>query len=278
MYIKLTIPERLKGLRVERHLTLEQLAAQTGLSKAALGNYETDDYKDVSPSAITTLAQFYGVSADYLLGLTEQKHHPNTEIESLHLSDGMIDLLKSEKINNRLLCEIALHPDFQRLMTDMEIYVDRLASTQIDNLNVYMDTARSEVAKKYHPDENELYNRTMELAHIHEDEYFSYVLRDDLVSILQDIRESHIPDTLTAPETSPASDFQKKIEEVLAAKGSMEETQVRSLCADLGFDYDEMTPEQFVSLIEFFRQFPLLDTGMNRRGKASPRKKKKRKK
>ena len=37
MQVKLTIQERLKDLRVERDLTLEQLAEQTGLSKSALG-------------------------------------------------------------------------------------------------------------------------------------------------------------------------------------------------------------------------------------------------
>ena len=74
MYAKLTIPERLKDLRVvDKHLTLEQLAEQTGLSKSALGKYETDDYKDISPFAIATLADFYGVSADYLMGLTDNK-------------------------------------------------------------------------------------------------------------------------------------------------------------------------------------------------------------
>ena len=41
MYAKLSIPERLKDLRVvDKHLTLEQLAEQTGLSKSALGKYE----------------------------------------------------------------------------------------------------------------------------------------------------------------------------------------------------------------------------------------------
>lgn len=36
MYTKLSIPERLKDLRVvDKHLTLEQLAEQTGLSKSA---------------------------------------------------------------------------------------------------------------------------------------------------------------------------------------------------------------------------------------------------
>ena len=46
MYTKLSIPERLKDLRVvDKHLTLEQLAEQTGLSRSALGKYESDDIR-----------------------------------------------------------------------------------------------------------------------------------------------------------------------------------------------------------------------------------------
>ncbi len=73
MYIKLTIQERLKDLRTEQKLTLEQLAEKTGISKSALGKYETEEYKDMSPFNLVTLSNFYGVSTDYLLGLTEQK-------------------------------------------------------------------------------------------------------------------------------------------------------------------------------------------------------------
>ncbi len=45
--MELSIPERLKDLRVERGLTLEQLAEQTHLSKSALGSYEGDNFKDI---------------------------------------------------------------------------------------------------------------------------------------------------------------------------------------------------------------------------------------
>ena len=41
--MELSIQERLKDLRVERGLTLEQLAEQTHLSKSALGSYEGDE-------------------------------------------------------------------------------------------------------------------------------------------------------------------------------------------------------------------------------------------
>lgn len=49
MQPKLTIQERLKDLRVERSLTLEQLSAETGISKSALGN--------TKPMILRTLAR-----------------------------------------------------------------------------------------------------------------------------------------------------------------------------------------------------------------------------
>ncbi len=49
MNVALTIQEKLKDLRVENSLTLEQLEKQTGISKSALGNYETEDYKSAIP-------------------------------------------------------------------------------------------------------------------------------------------------------------------------------------------------------------------------------------
>ena len=54
----LTIQERLKDLRVERGLTLEQLAGETGLSKSALGSYESEDYKDIAITPSTVWLTF----------------------------------------------------------------------------------------------------------------------------------------------------------------------------------------------------------------------------
>lgn len=73
MYDKLTIQERIRDLRYEKRLTLEELSDKIGLSKSALGSYESNDTKDISHYAIMQLAKFYGVTTDYLLGLSEQK-------------------------------------------------------------------------------------------------------------------------------------------------------------------------------------------------------------
>ena len=57
---KMTIQERLKDLRLERHLKLEELATATGISKSALGSYENEEYKEISHGSLVTLAKFYG--------------------------------------------------------------------------------------------------------------------------------------------------------------------------------------------------------------------------
>ena len=211
MYTKLSIPERLKDLRVvDKHLTLEQLAEQTGLSRSALGKYESDDYKDISPFAIATLAEFYGVSTDYLMGLSENKNHPNTELQSLHLSDDMVELLSSGRINNRLLCELATHPNFQRLMTDMEIFIDRIADMRVEQMNLILEATRQAVISSHAPGEHDLYMRTLELGQIQESDFFSHVLHDDLDSIVRDIREAHLKDKTTADPQPTLEDVKEE--------------------------------------------------------------------
>ena len=69
-------------------------------------SYCTLSFKDISPFSMVELAKFYSVSTDYLLGLTEQKNHPNTELDALHLGDDAIEVLRTGKFNHRLLSEL----------------------------------------------------------------------------------------------------------------------------------------------------------------------------
>ena len=270
MQPKLTIQERLKDLRVERGLTLEQLSAETGISKSALGKYEADDFKDISPFSMVELAKFYGVSTDYLLGLTEQKNHPNTELDALHLGDDAIEVLKTGKFNHRLLSELICHKDFQRFMLDTEIYVDRIADMRVNDMNAVLEAVRQMALMKNSGDENELYLRTLEVAQIREDEYFGCLIADDLKGILRDIRERHRPDTMTADETSFAVTVQEQLQEAMNFEGSSEEKKARSFLATLGIDYDKLSKEQFVTLIEILKLSKHMKSHMSQRGKARP--------
>ena len=269
MQPKLTIQERLKDLRVERSLTLEQLSAETGISKSALGKYEADDFKDISPFSMVKLAKFYGVSTDYLLGLTEQKNHPNTELEALHLGDDAIEVLRTGKFNHRLLSELICHKDFQRFMLDTEIYVDRIADMRVNDMNAVLEAVRQMTLMKNGGEEKDLHLRTLEVAQIREDEYFGSLIAGDLKDILRDIRSEHRPDTMTADETSLVATVQGQLQDAMNFEGSVEEKKAKALLATLGIDYDAITMEQFVNLIEVLKLSKHLKTPISQRGKTT---------
>ena len=271
MQPKLTIQERLKDLRVvDFHLTLEELAERTGLSRSALGKYESDATgKDISPFAILTLAKFYGVSTDYLLGLTENKNHPNTELDALHLGDDAITVLTTGNFNHRLLSEMICHKDFQRMMLDAEIYVDRIADMRIANMNAALEAVRQSVIQKKGNDQEDLYLRTLELAQVQEDEYFGHVISEDLTGILRDIRDMHRKDATTADESCAALDVQKQLQAAIDYEGSAEEKKARLFLANLGIDYDALTMEQFANLVEVLKLSKHMKSPISQRGKGT---------
>ena len=95
----INIQERLKDLRTERHLKLEELAELTEILKSSPNSYENDDKKEISHKSILKLAEFYDVSMDYLLCVTENRSCPNAGLTELNLSDDMVELvLCQEKV------------------------------------------------------------------------------------------------------------------------------------------------------------------------------------
>ncbi len=265
---KLRMHERFEELRKKQQLTLEQLAEQTSLSKSALGSYEMEGQKDISHYSVVKLAEFYGVTTDYLLGLSDMENHPNADLNDLHLSDEMIELLKSGKINNRLLCEIAGHERFQRFMIDLEIYVDRIANMRIYDINAMLAAERKAVMERKGLDDSDLYMRTLELAQVDEDDYFARTIFEDLRPIIRDIREIHKSDTTIADMISPAEESLRQAESVLNCEGSSEEKQVRILLSQLGIDYDALTKDEFVTLIGILNKSKYVKRHSSKRGKS----------
>ena len=267
MQVRLTIGERLKDLRVERKLTLEELADEVGISKSALGKYESDNGKDISPYSIMQLAEYYGVSCDYLMGRTETKNHPNTTLHELHLSDGAIDVLKTGNFNHCLLSEIICHKDFQTMMLDAEIYVDQIVDMRIHDMNAVLEAVRHMALAKHKGEGEDLHLRTLAVAQVQEEEYFGHVVSRDLSAILHDIRDAHKTDTTTADQTSTAAQVHQQLEDAINFEGSNEEKKARALLATFGIDYDAITMDQFINLIDVLKLSKHMGSPISQRGK-----------
>ena len=265
--MELSIQERLKDLRVERGLTLEQLAEQTHLSKSALGSYEGDKFKDISHYALIELAKFYEVTVDYLLGRSQTKNHPNADLADLRLSDDMIDLLKNGRIDTALFCELATHRDFVKLLADIEIYVNGVAAGQIQNLNAWVDVARAEIMEKYQPGEHDKTAYLLKASHVQEGEYFSRRVHDDIDGIMEDIKEAHRGRAESAPKNSVVTELKKDLDEVANFKGSRLEQWLLIYCKQNRLPYHKLTEEEKQWLIRIGSKSDFMKSHIQQRGK-----------
>lgn len=271
MQIKLTTGERLTDLRREHNLTLEQVAEQTGIVKSTLSNYENDRKPDVNLNALEKLAALYHVDMGYLLGLTENKDHVDTNLADLHLSDQALEVLTSGQINNRLLSELIVHPEFSRLMADLEIYVDGVVSMQIRNLNTLLESARTAIIEKYHPKEDNTL-LTLKAAQIDEDEYFARVVSEDVERILKELKEAHSRDQGSAATDDSAVSLKEYIENISGTEGSDFQKWIMIFCKQLHLPYNKLTEDEKRWLVQISRKSGLLRSGTSQRGR-HPRKK-----
>ena len=66
------LAERLVSLRSERKLSRREVAAATGITERTYQRYENSE-RDPSAPVLLALAEYYHVSADYLLGRTDRQ-------------------------------------------------------------------------------------------------------------------------------------------------------------------------------------------------------------
>lgn len=68
----MTMAERLRVEREKKGVTCEKVAKAIGASTSLISYFESGT-KVPSVAVLTDIARYYGVSADYLLGLKEEK-------------------------------------------------------------------------------------------------------------------------------------------------------------------------------------------------------------
>lgn len=90
--------QRLKKVRMDRHLTQAQVARKIGVTASMVSSYETD-IRLPSYDVMIRIADLFGVSVDYLLGRDRQRL-----LDISHLTDeeaavvcGMVSLLERKK-------------------------------------------------------------------------------------------------------------------------------------------------------------------------------------
>ena len=211
MHTKLTIPERLKDLRVsEKRMSLQELSDATGIPSSTLGNYEKDENIDMSLGNLITLANFYNISTDYLLCRTELRKHKNQSVSDLYLNDDAIQILTDEKYNPRLLSALLTHENFRKFMTDLEIYIDGFNDKGIQIANAFLDVMRCKLTE-LGADSTDAFASVFDNSHIEAEQYYMNILSSDLKPIVSDLRNAHTKDSNTAS----GIDYQSMVKNII---------------------------------------------------------------
>lgn len=71
----MTFGERLKKLRQEKEITQSTLGELIGVSARMISFYESDTHFPKDAQSLIKLAQYFKVSLDYLLGLTNNRNY-----------------------------------------------------------------------------------------------------------------------------------------------------------------------------------------------------------
>ena len=266
MHIRLTLQEKLRDLREEKGLKLEELSKEIGISKSALGRYENEEGSEIGHKHICMLANYYNVSADYLVGLSENRNPVNAEVRDLHLQDKTIELLTGGKLNNRLICEMIEHDDFPKFLVDTEAYVDRWAEMELGIIDMLLWQIREEISEQYGTVlSKEDLAKQMDAFHIQEEEFFAQKVADSIFGIVHGIREAHFDDNTTAPKIN----MQRLIGGIESYMNLVAEPNVDdmfdSICEDYGINPNALSYLQIQEFKKVLKTSMFLTKG--RRGK-----------
>lgn len=87
---------RIKNLREKRGLIQELLAAELGITQQMLSKYERDSFI-IKVDVLKKLAEYFNVTTDYLLGLSDMKRDLTGQIRINETIDEYYDLIEVYK-------------------------------------------------------------------------------------------------------------------------------------------------------------------------------------
>ncbi len=124
--------KRIEDLYEEKFKTQKELALATGLSKDEISRIIKRQTMNISHGSIIKFAKVFGVSSDYLLGLTNIRFQKQIEMEQLGLSEQGIRVLAANQINGKIISRLLTDQGFCYLMNLAHAYFQRRKSWNND--------------------------------------------------------------------------------------------------------------------------------------------------
>ena len=114
-YLPGTVRQRVQELIKERKITQAELAAEIGMAESSLSRFLSEKTDKIGDEYIIKIADFLGVSTDFILGQTAFPERRNYDIEELGLSYKAAMALYTREVDTDVVNRILESPQFPEI-------------------------------------------------------------------------------------------------------------------------------------------------------------------
>ena len=114
-YLPGTVRHRIQELIKERKITQAELAAEIGMAESSLSRFLSEKTDKIGDEYIIKIADFLGVSTDFILGQTDFPERRNYDIGELGLSYKAAMALYTREVDTDVVNRILENPQFPEI-------------------------------------------------------------------------------------------------------------------------------------------------------------------
>ena len=142
VYLPGTVRHRIQELIKERKITQAELAAEIGMAESSLSRFLSEKTDKIGDEYIIKIADFLGVSTDFILGQTAFPERRNYDIEELGLSYKAAMALYTREVDTDVVNRILESPQFPEITRMIARYFKDSNAEGPAGLNAMWDTMR----------------------------------------------------------------------------------------------------------------------------------------
>lgn len=132
-----TLRDRIRDLCRSRSISQSTLAQELGIDKSTLSRFLTEKTNKLSSEYVVMIAGYFGVSTDFLLGLTNIPARKNHDIEMLGLSAEAAVNLAQNRANQEVVCQLLESPRFAELTRQIALYQQGMLASGVAAQNQF---------------------------------------------------------------------------------------------------------------------------------------------
>lgn len=141
-YLPGTVRHRIQELIKERKITQAELAAEIGMAESSLSRFLSEKTDKIGDEHIIKVADFLGVSTDFVLGQTDFPERRNYDIEELGLSYKAAMALYTREVDTDAVNRILENPQFPEITRMISRYFKDTIAEGFAVQNAMWDTMR----------------------------------------------------------------------------------------------------------------------------------------